>query len=51
LKTLVYNRKLKSKWNTYLPLVQRIMNASVHTTLGVSPAELVFGNAISNQVR
>ena len=46
LKTLVYNRKVKSKWATYLPLVQRIMNASVHTTLGVSPAQLVFGNAV-----
>jgi hypothetical protein len=46
LKTFVYNRKVKSKWTTYLPLVQRIMNSSVHNTLGVSPAQLVFGNAV-----
>ena len=46
LRTLVYNRKVKSKWTTYLPLTQRIMNASVHYTLGVSPAQLVFGNAV-----
>ena len=46
LRTLVYNRKVKNKWATYLPLAQRIMNASVHYTLGVSPAQLVFGNAV-----
>ena len=46
LRTLVYNKKVKSKWSTYLPLVQRIMNASVHNTLGVSPAQIVFGNAV-----
>ena len=46
LRTLVYNRKVKSKWATYLPLAQRIMNASVHNTLGVSPAQIVFGNAV-----
>ncbi len=46
LRTIVYNRKLKSKWATYLPLVQRIMNASVHSTIGVSPAQIVFGNAV-----
>ena len=28
LRTIVYNRKVKTKWSKYLPLVQRIMNAS-----------------------
>jgi len=47
LRTIIYNRKIKTKWHTYLPLVQRIMNASVHTTIGVSPAQIVFGNSVS----
>ena len=46
LRTIVYNRKLKAEWQTFLPLVQRIMNASIHGTIGVSPAQIVFGNAV-----
>ena len=46
LRTIVYNRKVKPKWATYLPLVQRIMNASIHSTIGVSPAQIVFGNSV-----
>ena len=46
LRTLVYDKKVKRKWATYVPLVQRIMNASVHNTLGVSPAQIVFGNSV-----
>jgi hypothetical protein len=35
-------------WSSkYHPLVQRIMNAKVHDTIGVSPAELVFEKAIN----
>jgi hypothetical protein len=30
-----------------LPLFQRIMNAKVHDTIDVSPAELVFGESIN----
>lgn len=30
-----------------IPLVQRIINASVHESIGVSPAQLLFGNAIT----
>jgi hypothetical protein len=47
LRTIVYNRKIKSKWQKFLKLVQRIMNASIHSTIGVSPAQIVFGNAVN----
>jgi hypothetical protein len=33
-------------WVSYLPLVQRIMNATPHESIGVSPAQLLFGNAV-----
>ncbi|NJL81557.1 MAG: transposase family protein [Richelia sp. SM2_1_7] len=33
-------------WPQYLPLVQRIINATPHSAIGVSPAQLLFGNAI-----
>ncbi len=43
---LVFAQRIKTVWSTVLPLVQRIMNASVHKSIGVSPAQLVFGNSI-----
>jgi hypothetical protein len=42
---IVYNRKKRLQWYKYLPLVQRILNATVHKSIGVSPAQLVFGNS------
>ena len=46
LRVYVYERKDKQSWYTYLPLVQLIMNASVHKAIGVSPAQIIFGNAV-----
>ena len=34
------------RWSDLLPLVQRIMNASFNSSIGCSPASLVFGNNI-----
>jgi hypothetical protein len=30
-------------WNTYIPIVQRILNSNEHAATGFSPAELLFG--------
>jgi transposase InsO family protein len=46
LRAILYEKKVKRQWGQALPLVQRIMNAQVHTTLGVSPAQILFGNAV-----
>ena len=46
LRAIVFDTRLKNEWSLVLPLVQRIMNASTHESIGVSPAQLVFGNAI-----
>ena len=46
LRAYAYERKDKKTWHIYLPLVQRILNASVHKSISVSPAQIVFGNAV-----
>jgi hypothetical protein len=46
LRAIVYSRKKRLQYYKYLPLVQRIMNASVHSSIGVSPAQIVFGNTV-----
>ena len=46
LRGIILEKKVQTEWSTYLPLVQRIMNASVHSSTGVSPAQLLFGNAV-----
>ena len=47
LRAFVYDRKDKKSWHLYLPLVQRILNASIHKSIGVSPSQIIFGNAVS----
>jgi hypothetical protein len=43
---LVYDNNTYHDWSMNLPLVQRIMNAEIHLSTGVSPAQIVFGNSI-----
>ncbi len=39
LTAIIFDRRISEVWySEYLPLVQRIMNAKVHDTIGVSPA-------------
>jgi transposase InsO family protein len=48
LTAIVFDKRVNDSWSSdFLPLVQRIMNAKVHDTIGVSPAELLFGQAIN----
>jgi len=46
LRAIVFDRKIKENWSLTLPLVQRVMNTTVHSTIGVAPAQIIFGNAI-----
>jgi transposase InsO family protein len=46
LQQIVLVRYMQDRWVDYLPLVQRILNASVHKAIGTTPASLVFGNQI-----
>ena len=45
-RAIIYSRNLIDDWSLILPLVQRILNAEVKEALGVSPAQILFGNAL-----
>jgi transposase InsO family protein len=44
LKAIVYEGGVKRYWSMYTPLVQRIMNNSVHSSIGTTPSRVVFGD-------
>lgn len=46
IKSMLFDRKWRRQWSDCTPLVQRILNASPHSSIGVSPAQLLFGDAI-----
>lgn len=47
LRAIILESRVQENWSCdQLPLVQRILNCEVKTNTGVSPAELLFGNAI-----
>jgi transposase InsO family protein len=46
LRAIVFDKKVKKEWSLFLPLVQRIMNATVSASTGVTPASIIFGNAV-----
>ncbi len=47
LREMIYSKRLvrhpEHVWSDLLPLVQRSMNASMHSALGTSPAQIIFG--------
>jgi len=46
LRAIIFDRRVKASWSIYLPIVQRIMNASIVKSIGVAPASIIFGNNI-----
>jgi len=44
LRALVMDRTTRENWSIALPLVQRIMNSTPHSAIGVAPAVLLYGN-------
>ena len=46
LRAIVNHRKVRSRWSKMTPFVQRIFNATVKQSLGLSPGRLLFGNNI-----
>ena len=46
LRGIVFDTRIKNEWSLVLPLVQRIMNSHPHDSIGVAPAQIIFGNSI-----
>ena len=46
LRAIINEFKADGRWSDYLPLVQRIFNAQMIESTGVSPATVLFGNAL-----
>jgi hypothetical protein len=48
LRNLIFDKRLdlngEHQWSDLLPLAQRIINASFNSSIGCSPAQLVFGD-------
>jgi hypothetical protein len=47
LRAILFDKNMTSTWSEDLPIVQRIINASKHSSTGVTPAQLLFGNSIN----
>ena len=43
---MLFDNRILKRWTDVLPLVQRIMMAEPNEVIGVSPAQLLFGNCI-----
>ena len=46
LQGMVFEINKRNAWKLYLPLAQRIINSEIHSRIGVSPNELVFGGKV-----
>ena len=46
LRAVIFDKNLIKKWEEYLPIVQRIINATTNESNSVSADQLLFGNAI-----
>jgi Chromo (CHRromatin Organisation MOdifier) domain len=47
LRALLFDQKVVEIWSfKFLPIIQRVYNNSVHSSTGVSPAQMLFGNSM-----
>jgi hypothetical protein len=46
IRNFIFDNEVIQKWSKYIPLVQRICNSCKHRITGVTPAEILFGNAV-----
>ena len=42
LKAIIFDKRVALTWSKYLAIVQRIINTSVHSATGLTPAEIAF---------
>ena len=47
IRNIVFDKKTVADWRYNLPQVQRIMNASINQSIGCTPADILYGGAIT----
>jgi hypothetical protein len=47
LRNIVFDRQLYDNWSLMLPFTNRILNSTIHSSTGMSPAEIIFGSSLS----
>ena len=47
LRALVMDDRIQESWSKWLPLIQRIVNATVHSSIGTTPARVLFGDYVN----
>jgi hypothetical protein len=47
LRAIIFDKNIIDKWSRdTIPFIQRIINSSIDSSIGVSPAQILFGNSI-----
>ena len=46
LRAIIFDRNIITNWSTNIPLVERIYNSKKNLLTGVTPASIIFGNAV-----
>jgi transposase InsO family protein len=46
LRNIVFDRQHYDNWSRMLPFTNRILNSTIHSSTGMSPAEIIFGSSI-----
>ena len=47
LRHIIFHKDVKDNWSKYLSVVQYIINSTTHSSIGMSPMELVYGGGIT----
>jgi hypothetical protein len=50
LRALVLSRDIRDEWSKVLPSVQRILNFTKDSSIGVSPQQIIFGDMLPNNM-
>ena len=45
-RNFIFDNAAKASYSRYIPLVERIINSSIHKATGYSPAQILFGNSV-----
>jgi hypothetical protein len=46
LRSIVYDRDVKKTWSMFIPLVQRVLNTTVHSATHYTPSQLLFASMV-----